>query len=209
MPGLILSVQCFDRATGIPDDAWNILRAYGARANVILPHAEKVFGMQQFTPGVVSNEQLWLVYTEPGTSSIKFVLSCTEGPMGKYPVFIVPTVPISELTTELVEDSMRAYCATLLDRPGFKKERVFSIFSVDRVAESFARIWKTLTGIDSIEEPYYDALLTTCFKVTPATFSSEDAAIERLATKQDAQKIARLCYEFAATSVCLLLSLLK
>jgi len=211
MPGLISSVQSFNRVSGLPDDVWAILRVHASRANVILPHAEKVFGIQPFTPVIVSDEQLWLIYTKPGTSSIQFVLSCTEGPMGKYPVFIVPTIPIPQLTSELLEESMGALCSALLSEPDFKRERVFSIFSVNLVAEAFARAWVKHTGINRIEEPYYNAILSTCSKSTlaPASFSQDHTVIERPAVPQDAQKLALLCHAFAATSVCLLLYFLE
>ncbi|OJA19667.1 hypothetical protein AZE42_02827 [Rhizopogon vesiculosus] len=207
MPGLISSVQQFDRTSRLPDDVWNILRANAARANLILPHAEKVFNIQKFVPGIDSNEQLWLVYTKPGTSSITFILSSTEGAMGKYPVFIVPTIPLSELTPELLEDSVEAFCDALLNEPGFQKQRVFSIFSVDVVAEAFARAWKKLAGIEQEKERYYDAIFTRCSSDTfiPAV-TTEDGAIERHAVTQDAPKIATMCHDFAATSPPFLLS---
>jgi hypothetical protein len=217
MPGLISSIRRFDRTSGsIPKDVSDILHAYAARANVILPHAEKVFGIQEFFPAITpDSEQFWLVCSKPGTSAIKFVLSCTEGPMGKYPIFIVPTVPIPELTPELLDDSMKAFCDALLSGPGFRTQRVYSVFSVDKVARAFAGAWEGITGIKLIEEPYYyDAIFTMC---TPDTLviaapppPSDDLVIEmRLAVEQDAPKIALLCEDFAATSVCLLLPTLK
>jgi hypothetical protein len=205
MPGLNTSVQAFDRDSGIPDVVWDVLRANAARANVILPHAEKVFS----NPSIVSNE-FWLVYSKPGTSGIQFVLSCTDGQMGKYPVFIVPILPIPELTPELLEVSMEAFCDALLNQPGFGKRRVYSVFSIDLVAKAFARAWEGRTGINCIEEPYYDAIFTMCSDdtlVRDVRPPRDDVVIElRLAVEQDAQMIGQLCYEFAATSVCLLLS---
>jgi hypothetical protein len=204
MPSLISSVHRFD-ASSMPENVLNILRANPARANIILPHAEKVLGIQGFTPKIASDGQLWLVYSNPG-ASVKFILSCTEGPMGKYPVYIIPTVPTSKLTPELLKDSMEAFCDALLSDPDFSKRRVFSIFSVDLVAEAFAGVWERRTNIKRIEEPYYDAIFSTCSKDTlaPAAPSPADVVTERLAVEQDAQKIAILCEEFAATSVCLL-----
>jgi hypothetical protein len=207
MPALISSesVQRFDHAIDIPADVLSILRANAPRANVILPHAEKLLGIQAFKPRIVSKDQLWLVYTKPGTSSIKFVLSCTEGPLGKYPIFIVPTVPISELTPELLGDSMEAFCHALLRKSGFKKNRVFSIFSVDLVAEAFAKAWERLAEINREEELYYDAIFTLCSRDTFIAAPAPDDVVMRPAAGRDAQKVAVLCKEFAATSVCLLL----
>ncbi|OJA19567.1 N-acyltransferase superfamily [Rhizopogon vesiculosus] len=212
MPSLVSPVQRFDCASRIPAAVFDILRANAARANVILPHAEKVFGMQKFT-GKFSNEQLWLVYSRPGTSIIQFVLSCTEGQIGTYPIFIVPTVPLRELTPELLELSMKAFCDALLKEPGFRKQRVYSIFSVDVVAKAFAGAWERLTEINRIEAPYYDATFTMCSKDTlvytsPPPPDGLDLEM-RPAMEKDAQDVALLCQEFAETSPPFSLSLEK
>lgn len=200
MPGLISSVQRFDR-TNISEDVWDALqdRDNVARANVILPHAEKVSRHQEFLPG---SEQLWLVYSEPATSNIRFILSCTEGPLGKYPLFIVPIAP-TKLTPELLQGPMTAFCEALLNEADFRRQRVFSVFSIEPVAKAFASAWEKITGIKCMDEPYYDALFATC---TPETLvrnspQSDDEDIElRLAVPQDADKISALCQEFANTS---------
>jgi hypothetical protein len=212
MPGLLSSVKRYDRHS-LPQavDVLAILHEYEALANVILPHVEKVLGHQEYSESF-SDAQLWLVYTKPGTSAIKFVLSCTEGPMGKYPVFIVPTFPIHELTPELLEDSMEAFCALLNESVGVR--RVFSVFSVASVTRAFAAAWTRLTGIDCIEEPYYDATFSVCSKdtlVRAAIPLPRDVVVLelRLAVEGDAHKIAKSYEEFAETSVCLLLPSLK
>jgi hypothetical protein len=210
MPGLLSSVQRYDLSTGIPKALWTALLANAARANLILPHAEKVFGHQKFTPKISSTEQLWLVYTKPGTSEIQFILSCTEGPLAKYPLFIVPTVPIANLTPKLLKSSMEALCSALLNEPGFRRERVFSVFSVEIVTETFTLAWEKLTGISRVTEPYYSAIFSVCTKNTlvrqqrPAR-PSEDVVLEpRPAVERDTEQVAVLGCEFAATSVCLL-----
>ncbi|KAG1862756.1 hypothetical protein DFJ58DRAFT_905180 [Suillus subalutaceus] len=167
-----------------------------ARANVILPHAEKVSSHQEFLPG---SEQFWLVYSEPTPSNIRFILSCTEGPLGKYPLFIVPVAPI-RLTPELLQDPMEAFCEALLNEVDFRRQRVFSVFSVEPVAKAFASAWEKIAEIRCIDEPYYDAFFSMC---TPETLvrdgpQSTDGEIElRLAVSQDAVKISTLCQEFA------------
>ncbi|KAG0707459.1 hypothetical protein DFH29DRAFT_844488 [Suillus ampliporus] len=211
MPGLNSSVQRYDSSTGIPKDVWTTFRANSARANVILPHAEKVFGLQTFTPRIDPTGQLWLVYSKPGTSEIKFILSCTKGPLDKYPLFIVPTDPIAELTPELLKSPMEVLCNMLLNEPGFRKQRVFSVFSVKPVTEAFVLAWETLAKIRRHEEPYYDALFTMCTKDTlvsqqRAAPPSQDVVLApRFAVEQDVEKMAVLCHRFAATSVCLFL----
>lgn len=206
MPGLISSVRRFDR-TNIPGDVWDALRDRNnvARANVILPHAEKVSSHQEFLP---DSEQLWLVYSEPTTSNIRFILSCTEGPLGKYPLFIVPVAPI-KLTPELLQGPMEAFCEALLNEVDFRRQRVFSVFSVEPVAKAFANAWEKIAEIKCMDKPYYDALFSMC---TPETLvrsgsQSTDEDIElRLAVPQDADKISKLCEEFADTSHPFLLS---
>lgn len=132
--------------------------------------------------------------------------------MGKYPVFIVPTLPIHELTPELLEDSMEEFCALLKESVGVR--RVFSVFSVASVTRAFAAAWTRFTGITCIEEPYYDATFRVCSKDTfvPASLPlprDGDVLEMRLAVEGDAHKIAESNEEFAATSVCLLLPSLK
>lgn len=206
MPGLLSSIQRWDMSTGIPKDVWTVMHTNAPRANLVLPHAEKVFGHQKFTPKIVATDQLWLAYSKPGTSEIQLILASTEGSLGKYPLYIVPTVPIAELTPELLKDSMEALCSALLSEPGFKRARVFSVFSVDKVTEAFAQTWEELTGIKRVEEPYYDAIFSVCTASTlvrqqRAARPSENVVLEpRLAVEQDAEQIAKQCEDFAATS---------
>ncbi|KAG2157937.1 uncharacterized protein EDB93DRAFT_736213 [Suillus bovinus] len=120
---------------------------------MILPHAEKVSSHPEFQPG---SEQFWLVYSEPTTSNIRFILSCTEGPLGTYPLFIIPVSPI-ELSLELLQGSMEAFCDALLKDVDFKRQRVFSVFSVEPVAEAFASAWEKIAEVKRINKPYYDA----------------------------------------------------
>ncbi|KAJ8583668.1 hypothetical protein M405DRAFT_499599 [Rhizopogon salebrosus TDB-379] len=66
-----------------------------------------------------------------------------RGPDGKYPIFIFPASPVSKLTPELLKDSVKAFCDALLNEPGLSKRRMFSVFSVDLVAEAFADACET------------------------------------------------------------------
>lgn len=210
MPGLLSSIQRFDLSTGIPKAVWTALLANAARANLILPHAEKVFGRQKFTPKIKSTEQLWLVYSKPGTSEIQFILSCTEGSLAKYPLFILPIVPIATLAPKLLKSAMEALCSALLNEPSFKRERVFSVFSVEIVTEAFALAWEKLAEISRVKDPYYDAFLSVC---TASTLGPQQRAAvtsetlePRRAEEQDIKQIAKLCCQFAATSEPFLLS---
>lgn len=205
MPGLLSSIQRFDMSTGIPKAVWTALYANAARANLVLPHAEKVFGRQKFTPKIDATEQLWFVYSKPGTSEIQFILACTEGPLGKYPLYIIPTVPATDLTPELLKNSTEALCSALLSETGFRA-RVFSVFSVEKVTEAFVPVWERAAEIDCIKDPYYSAIFSVCTENTlvrqqRAPRPSGNVALEpRLATEQDAGQMSTLCYEFAKTS---------
>ncbi|KAG2059720.1 hypothetical protein BDR06DRAFT_927753 [Suillus hirtellus] len=200
MPGLNSSVRCFNR-TNIPEDVWGALRDRdnAARANLILPHAEKVSSHQEFLPG---SEQLLLVYSEPATSDIRFILSCTEGPLGKYPIFIIPVGPV-QLASELLQGPMEAFCEALLNEADVRRQRVFSVFSVEPVSRAFASAWEKIAEIKCIDKPYYDAFFSAC---TPGTFVRDgpqpvDEVIElRPAVPQDVEKIRDLCQEFSETS---------
>lgn len=210
MPGLLSSIQRFDLSTGIPKAVWTVLSANAARANLILPHAEKVFGRQKFTPKISSTEQLWLVYSKPGTSEIQFILSCTEGPLDKYPLFILPIVPTATLAPKLLKSAMEALCSALLNEPGLKRERVFSVFSVKIVTEAFTLAWEKLAEISRLKDPYYDAFLSVCTASTlcpkqRVAVTSEDLEPRR-AVEKDTDQIAVLCEQFAATSAPFFLS---
>ncbi|KAG2368880.1 hypothetical protein BDR07DRAFT_1477795 [Suillus spraguei] len=188
MPGLHSSIQRFDVSTRISNFVWTAMLANAARANLILPHAEKVFGRQKFTPKILATGQFWLVCSKPGTSEIYFILACSEGPLGKYPWLYGGAVQRASKRTWIQEGE------SLLR------------FSVEKVAEAFVPEWEKVAKINRIQEPYYSAILSVCTERTlvrqqRAPRPSDDVILEpRLAAKQDADQIAVLCEEFAATS---------
>ncbi|KAG1885503.1 hypothetical protein F4604DRAFT_1972000 [Suillus subluteus] len=194
MPGLLSSIQRYDMSTGIPKAVWTALYANAARANLVLPHAEKVFGYQKFTPKIVSTEQLCSCFP------------AQEGPLGKYPLYIIPTVPAQDLTPELLKSSMEALCSALLSESGLMRARVFSVFSVEKVTEAFVREWEEVAKINRIEEPYYSAIFSVCTASTlvrqqrPPRPSGDVVLEPRLAVEQDVDQVALLCRDFAATS---------
>jgi hypothetical protein len=97
--------------------------------------------------------------------------------MEKYHIFIFPAVPVSKLTPELLKDSVKAFCDALLNEPGLSKRRMFSVFSVDLVAEAFADTWERRTNIKRIEEPYYVVIFSDD-TLAPAVPPQVDGVIE-------------------------------
>ncbi|KAG2341608.1 hypothetical protein BDR05DRAFT_964993 [Suillus weaverae] len=181
-----MPVRRFDHPD-IPEDVWVTLQNNTARANIILPHAEK---------------QIWLVYSELTASNIRFILVSTEGPLGKYPLFIVPIAPI-KLTPELLQGPMEAFCEVLLNEVDVRRQRVFSVFSVEPVTKAFASAWEKIADIKCMNEPYYDAIFSMCTSETLVRNGpqSEDVILEpHPAVPQDLNEIAKLCREFASTS---------
>lgn len=86
-------------------------------------------------------------------------------------------------------------------------ERVFSVFAVETITHAFAAIWTQETGIPLDSEPeYYAAKFPHCTKETirfrQTTISDVTYAL-RLATEEDIQDAAKLCFGFAAASVSL------
>lgn len=85
-------VRQYLSASSLPEAVWTILHSHAAAANTILPHALKVLRSEERSQPVGS--QLWLVCFN---HHIKLILSCTEGPLGTYPIFIFTPIPFNEL----------------------------------------------------------------------------------------------------------------
>lgn len=205
-------VKQYLSASSLPEAAWIILHSHAAAANTILPHAAKVLQAEEQSQPVGS--QLWLVCFSP---HIEFILSCTEGPLGTYPVFIFTPIPFNELVGKDLDAPMSNLCQALLDAVG--RQRVFSVFAVRPVTEAFVRRWSSLANIAPDVQPYYDAIFTFCTKErlmqckevatsqqvtlhkSPLTNRNVVAVDSRRALPKDIDRVAILCRDFAATSV--------
>jgi len=180
-----------------------------AAANVILPFAKKALNFPR------DDKQLWIaLYDE--AESIEFVLSCTEGPLGKYPIFIVASKSPAQIAQDEeggrdIADSLKPLVTSLLKE--VPPQRVFSVFSIARVAETFAEIFVARTPQEHdirLGDRYYDATFTFC---TSETFNEsldlkfplrefEDIAISlQRADLSHLEGIKVLCKEFCETSV--------
>jgi hypothetical protein len=201
-------VRQYLSASSLPEAVWTTLYSNEAAANIILPHAVKVLQAEEQLQPVGS--QLWLVSFSP---RIEFILSCTDGPLGTYPIFIFTPIPFNELVGKDLDAPMTSLCHALLATAG--RQRVFSVFAVQPIAEAFVRQWSLLANITPVAQPYYDAIFTFCTKKRlmhckgvaanqHATVhkTSPDVVVDlRRASPKDIDRIAILCRDFAATSV--------
>lgn len=190
-------VESYTHASDINDAVIDAFKSNEGAANTIYPFILKARDFPR------DGSQLWIAHFEDN-GQVTFVLSCTRGVLGDYPVFIFTTKPPTErkdITQPLgqLAQALRASVAP---------ERVFAVFSCEAVTCEFARIWTELTGID-VEREYYRATFSYC---TAATFTpssqlrplpeNRDLAIWLgPANESHTAKVAELCHKFAATSV--------
>ncbi|KAG8901628.1 hypothetical protein FRB99_005188 [Tulasnella sp. 403] len=144
---------------------------------------------------------LWIV--DRTGSTLDFVLSCTIGSMGAYPVFIVPARPLHSMSNEFIRERVTTLVRRLA-RSLPSSRRVFSVFAPSTITRIFADEWHALTGHTIIDEPYYHARFCS---VTRNTLRSElpirtgtPSYTLRKAVSSDELGVAALCHEFASTS---------
>ncbi|KAG8852832.1 hypothetical protein FRB96_008520 [Tulasnella sp. 330] len=155
------------------------------------------------------NDQFWLsAWTVHGRQPAKLdmVLSCTNGPINKYPIFLYSNVPDEDLATSFVQPRIDALVSKL--RSCVKSKRVFSVYGPVPLAQSFVRAWSSLTGAVPVVEPYYAAKHTFCTRETLSSSIEDSAPLSplspshdlRLAEPKDLASAAALCYGFASGS---------
>lgn len=176
----------------------------------MLPYAKKARQNAALDTGS-DGSNVWLVCSTsgPGSSipSIDFVLSCTEGPLGSYPLFIYTPIPAAQLDASYYVPRLRSLVHSL--QQSVPSERVFSVFALEAIARTFASLWTKATGIGLEPDPeYYAAKFTYCTRNTLQAgqlASPRDVTYDlRLARESDLPHVAELCWGFAATSVGLL-----
>lgn len=199
-------IYIYDSPGKIPKIVWDAWKAFPEDANIMLPHASKSLAEEHM--GYIAPDQFWIVCGPNGVGgplSIDFVLSCTEGPLGSYPIFIFSANPDAASD----ERWMRARIAILAEalHRTVDLSRVYSIFAPQMISRTFSEIWSDLTGVASYKEPYYLARMSCC---TRKTFINRQFTIHsdmnityelRLAEDKDIPAAAVLCHGFAATSV--------
>lgn len=193
-------ISIFSRASDFPEEVWGALESNGNDANVILPQAYKALAVE--TSGQLVGNYLWIACSSNGI--VDFVLSCTPGEMGEYPVFICATLPFDRLTDAYLHPRIELLAKRLkAELPSLR--RVYSVYAPDPVSKLFAEEWTRITGIAHYSKPYYAAKITFC---TRRSFVNRQTSVHpsltydlRPAVDSDIPAIAPLCHGFASESV--------
>ncbi|KAF9225478.1 hypothetical protein BS17DRAFT_701202 [Gyrodon lividus] len=217
MPGVVSRAHRHTQASDLPDPVWRALQLNECAANIILPFAKT----RRALDSPSDEQQLWIVqYDDPGNvddpENVEFVLSCTKGALGNYPIFVFTPKSSAQLEKEEkrgkdITESISELVSSLLE--AVPPERVFSVFSITKVAKKFAQIFEEKTlehGIRSlVDNPYYDATFTFCTRemlnnpsVSISSLpESEDIIISlRRADMSHLDMLRILCKEFSETS---------
>ncbi|KAI0721390.1 hypothetical protein C8T65DRAFT_601521 [Cerioporus squamosus] len=196
------SVSVMHSARNIPTAVWGAFRENAQASNVMYAHADNT----SKSPTPYGTADFWVVVwdlTKPSESSaaVLFVLSCTTGPLGPYPIFIFTPLPSVLLVGAFVRPRILAMVRAL--RAVVAPERVFSVFALDALTDAFAASWAAETGIQLDSNPlYYHASLMCCDRTTlrPHPPPGDGTFASRLATAADVKKVSVLCQEFSVTS---------
>ena len=204
------SITLTYQARDLPSEVWASFRENPHASNIMFPHAIKAAKLSSTAPPT-TGENVWAVLWETRdrrpSLSVTFVLSCTTGPLGPYPVFIY--TPLSSVSLQRVDMHPRLLALARALKAVVPPERVFSVFAVDSVATTFADTWTAETGIPLAGHPnYYHASLMCCdanlLRVRLLAELPEAKIVLRRAISTDVANVSRLCHAFAAGSVCLL-----
>lgn len=190
-------------ALDIPPAIWVLLRSQPRRANIILFSALRI--QEEETERRPSEKgQFWLVCRS--AEQVDFILSCTNGPLGTYPICIYTPHPANQMTETFCRPRLNKLVNAL--HKHVDQKRVFSVFAFEAVSRIFAEFWKNLTGLDYVD--YYAAKQAFCTKATliraPLMAEPERNNV-RLAVEEDIEGVAELCFHFAQDSVCQILVL--
>ncbi|EPQ60347.1 hypothetical protein GLOTRDRAFT_52422 [Gloeophyllum trabeum ATCC 11539] len=202
----IYSVTSYKSPAQFPPYVWDAFNLRERDANIMLPHALKCLDKEQLYG------QYWIVCTtQPlhGSHSVDFILSCTTGPLGDYPIFIFSAVPFSQLAESYMIPRIEEMASRLHQL--VPNERVFSIFAPKPITVAFAKRWCKFTGVQFASQPeYYAATFSHCTRRTfvkrRMTYVQGMSYKIRPAVEEDQAAIARLCRDFAATSEPFILS---
>lgn len=203
MPGLTsrLTTSTYTNIHAIPQLFWDTLRVNACRSNVILSNAEKTLASEDLP----IRKECWITcstFDSASFETIDLILSCTDHAMGSYPIFIVPTRPLSQLDENYLLPRLSLLVRAL--HSAVSVSRVFSVFAPDPVTEMFTDLWVDLTGVPFVPQSYYAATLSVC---TKRTFIDRSTTVHpslryslRPAVESDICNVAELCYEFALGS---------
>jgi hypothetical protein len=202
--GTNYNIDVYTSAVDLPPLVWETFRAHPCDSNVIFPYAEMSREQQC---GGKSSRSLWIIcttYELCASPTIDFVLSCTEGFLGSYPIFIFTTLSRHDQISDYAHRRLASLVKYLARQ--VPSERVFSIFAPDEITKMFATLWTEETGIGlDMDATYYAANISYC---TRQSFRRRQDSILpgvdyslRLATEADISRCAQLCYGFAEESV--------
>ncbi|KAH7925279.1 hypothetical protein BV22DRAFT_1034175 [Leucogyrophana mollusca] len=138
------SVQTHYSPSAIPLQVWETSRQHAGTADTILPHVVKAFNLERSGEAFAAARQVWITYASP-YHPVEFVLSCTEGPLGAYPIFVFTPIAFTELDEDYLDRSFHLLARAQHDVVGMA--RVFSVFLIWPVTAVFSRIWSELTGV--------------------------------------------------------------
>lgn len=198
------TIQKYTSTLAIPDVVWQTLRGHAKNANVILPHLE--YSRTREQSGTPIPSQLWITCTtfrRNAPPTIDFILSCTEGSLASYPIFIVTALRPSQLADDYLSSRLRSMAYSL--QSSVPPSRVFSVFAPDTITRRFASIWTDYSGIPQDPAPiYYAAKISHCTRDSYRNREMSSPGVDfslRPATLVDLPQIAHLCHGFAAESV--------
>ena len=196
MPSASSLVEVAFRASDLSVVARKALESVPVDASVILPTFNKCLELDKVRQSPL--DHLWIaIYSRLGT--VTLVLSCTDGYMGAYPIFIVNTIPIDDND---FASSIHLLALTLQRHVPI--ERVYSVFGPIKITQLFSRTWTQLTGVQAEAHPYYDAKISSLrrHESLQQPVTSESSTFEiGLATQADILPISQSCHAFAWDSV--------
>ncbi|KAI1789750.1 hypothetical protein LXA43DRAFT_892183 [Ganoderma leucocontextum] len=200
------SISVSFQASDLPSEVWASFRENPHASNIMFAHASKVAKPSSTAPSS-TGENVWIFLWDTrdtkSSPSVTFVLSCTNGPLGPYPIFIYTPLFTASLEHAGIPTRLLALARSL--NAVVPPERVFSVFAVDSIATMFADIWTAETGIPLTAHPkYYHASLMCCDeKLLRLRSLAELPGAEivlRRAVSTDVTNVSRLCHAFAAGS---------
>lgn len=208
-----ITCTTYNSSLTIPDEVLQTMRN-DPRATLVLPTIEK-YQVKERQGDRIGADEFWIICSTTRQTSrgpqtrLDFVLTCTFGIMGKYPVFIYGIKYSEELTEQYLEIRIMKLVRTLAERlpDAVARRRVYSVFAATPVADAFARRWTEKTGIDSLEKAYYDAKFSYCLPhalagpLSPSRVDHSYIVNIRPGVEADILAVSDLCYGFAAESV--------
>jgi len=206
-----ITVQTYRSALSLPASVWDFFATHQEHTNVMYPVAKKL-KQQELTGITPSPDTFWMTCSTTHSShsdrTLDFVLSCTPGPEGRYPIFICTTVPVHDLRDDFIRPRMEELVRFLY--ASVPLERVYSVFAPVQITNIFAFVWTKYTGIQLDQDPeYYSAKLTFCTLSSSRNRRasvSKSSFVLRSAVEADIPAAAVLCHGFAAVSEPFILS---